>query len=173
MHRNAHLATDPSWLPVYWDMAAAVYVRDIPRNREIIEKHGYRYIRPANFSFKYLSPLLAKGLGGAVTAELDRLLRESPDNEEAYIARASVAFIEGGVALGRAEKDVTAALALNPKRSVAHRVLGMVRQDQGRREEALRSYEEALRLNPADKIARNGRELLLSGQKESAHSPAL
>lgn len=165
MHRNAHLATDPSWIPVYWDMAAAVYVRDIPRNRELIERHGFRYIRPANFSLKYLSPLLSRGLGGAVTAELDRLLRESPGNEEGYIARASVAFVEGGAGVARAEKDLMTVLALNPKRSMSYTALGMVRQDQGRRDEALRSFEEALRLNPEDEIARTSRERLLTGVK--------
>jgi hypothetical protein len=152
--RITHLLGNKEWLPVYWDTTAIVYVKTVPENREVIERWGYRYIRPTCLDFSYLDHYIERGETGPVLAELDRLVVRSPGNEEAYLARAFLLY--NLKAFDRAQADVLSALKINPRLAMAHSALGMLFQRNGNGEAALKEYREALRLDPGDVAAQEG-----------------
>ena len=152
--RVSHLIGNREWLPVYWDTTAIVYVKAVPENREVIERWGYRYIRPTCLDFSYLDHYVERGETGPVLAELDRLVVQSPENEEAYLARAFLLYNTKEFA--RAQADIMSALKINPRRAMAHSALGMLLQRNGNEEAARKEYGEALRLDPGDVAAQEG-----------------
>ena len=79
----AHLSTDSSeWKLVYWDDRSFLFVKNIPKFKDIISQFEYKFVSPYNFLFeqktlneKYISDRLA------VTGELRRKLIEEPDGK--------------------------------------------------------------------------------------------
>ncbi len=66
-YTTRHLDDSLDWALVFFDDRAMVYLRTVPKNRPLIERYRYRYIRPAEPRFAYLDPLLADpaiALGG-------------------------------------------------------------------------------------------------------------
>ncbi len=152
--RITHLIGSREWVPVYWDTTAIVYVKVVPQNQAVIDRWGYRYIRPTYLDFSYLDHYLDRGMAGLVLAELDRLIAQSPDNEEAYLARAFVSY--NTKAFDKAMADVRSALALNPKRAMSHSALGMLYQGSGNNDAAVAEFSKALKLDPNDVAAQEG-----------------
>ncbi|MBI5561811.1 MAG: hypothetical protein HY894_03000 [Deltaproteobacteria bacterium] len=151
-----HLAGNLNWVPVYWDRVAIVYVKDSPENRDIVARLGFHYIRPSYLDFSYLSkyprsPALAPAL-----EELGRLIRISPENEEAYLARAYLRFMTGEAGYDQAIYDLKKAVEINPRQAMSRSGLGMLYQRKGMRKEAVAEYNEALRLDPSDPAAKEG-----------------
>lgn len=146
--RIPHIMTNSGWVPVYWDRTAIVYVNNIPANREVLDRWGNRYIRPTYLDFSYLHHYMTKEKAGSVLSELDRLIKQSPDNEEAYLARAYIFFFSNSYDMAMA--DVKKALTINPGRAVSHSALGMLYQKTGNTDGALKEFKEALRIDPND-----------------------
>lgn len=74
-YTTRYLDENPAWALVFFDDRAMVYLRDIPRNAELIRRYRYRFIRPGDKRFAYLNPLLADpAAAAAVTDELKRSL---------------------------------------------------------------------------------------------------
>ncbi len=153
MRRGSHLASNPEWVPVYWDMTAAVYVKRVPANERVIDAYGYRYLRPAYFDVRYLYDLLDRVPAETLLAEADRLVRESPRNEEAWLDRAVINSARGGAHLTEALADARRAVELNPRRAMSHAAVGSILRLQGRSVEAERAFRAALRLDPRDPTA--------------------
>jgi hypothetical protein len=63
------------WVPVYWDDAIVIYVRNSPENADIIAKYGYKVIDPFNDPAKI--PLVQSK---AAADEFRRLVASSPLN---------------------------------------------------------------------------------------------
>ncbi len=144
-----HLAGDPEeWVPVYWDRLSIVYVRNIPANKEVIERWGYKRIFPSYLDFTYLEDELRRGGEWETLSELERLILSSPDNEEAYLARAYLYFRMGRRYYKSAMEDLTSAVRIKPDRAMTHAALGMLQQRGGNQKEARVSYERASRLDP-------------------------
>lgn len=147
---SRHLTANPEWVPVYWDPAAVIYLRDIPANRAVIERFGYRFIRPAYLSFNYLYDYMKRGLSDQLIAELNRHLTESPRDEEGYIAR-SITLAEKGRAFSdKAIADMKAALAIYPNRARSRTILGALYQREGLLAEAEEEYRIALGIDPKE-----------------------
>lgn len=147
-----HLVSNPEWALVYWDKVAIIYVKRTPRNDHIVEKWGYRHIRPARFDFSYLSHMKKEDLPKALS-ELDRLLSSSPENEEAYLARALIYYRLGRDYYAQAEKNLRGALELNPKQAMTYSALGIIYYDTKRTAEAKTAFGKALELDAADQAA--------------------
>lgn len=74
-YTTRYLDENPGWALVFFDDRAMVYLKDIPRNAELIRRHRYRFIRPGDPKFAYLDPLVANpATAGAVVEELKRSL---------------------------------------------------------------------------------------------------
>jgi hypothetical protein len=70
--RMNHLVERTDWVPVYWDRTAVVYVKDVPENSGVIAQWGYRHLKPAYFSFRYLADEVRKNGYEPVLAEIER-----------------------------------------------------------------------------------------------------
>jgi hypothetical protein len=78
-----------NWVLVYWDDAALIFVRNVPGNKEIIERYGLRHVSP----FRPTDDIRPEERVAAL-AELRRLLALSPDSE--FIQRyAQVVYLSG------------------------------------------------------------------------------
>lgn len=148
-----HLAANPGWKPVYWDSVAIVYVKDTPENSGVIERHGYKYIRPSYLDFSYLNIFVERGTLEPVLDELDRLVASSPENEEAYLSRAFVYFMKGPDDYRRAEENLKSAMKLNPRQAITHSALGIIYYETNRVAEAKKAFEKALEIDPVDEAA--------------------
>lgn len=89
----------------------------------------------------------------AAHAAFDRALRSAPDDVDAIYGLAQLAVNEDGEDTAGAGKLLRHALELNPADELAHLAIGELHYQAGQYEEALKSFDEALRLQPKDAIA--------------------
>ncbi|MHB8875076.1 MAG: hypothetical protein ACYC8T_15430 [Myxococcaceae bacterium] len=155
-----HLAMDREWVPIYWDRLAIVYVRKGPRNQEVIDRFGYRLIRPTRLDVSYLVDLAGKGRAGEVLAELQRLAAQSPDNEEAQLGQAAVHYSLGVRGRAEAKAALARAQAIDPKRAMTHSAMGLIFLDEGQLDAARHELDIAIALDPEDAAAKHGLEVL-------------
>jgi hypothetical protein len=159
-----HLSHNSPWVPVYWDRLAIVYVKDDPRNQDVINRWGYRYIRPNYLDFSYLAKYDRETILGPVMEELGRLIESSPTNEEAYLARAYIYFRLGSATYDLSARDLKSALEINPRQAATHSALGMIYERKGDAKGAKEAYEKALDIDPADEGALAGQRRLTTGR---------
>jgi tetratricopeptide (TPR) repeat protein len=143
-----HLASDPDWVPVYWDRVAVIYVRRSGPNAALAERLGTRVLRPTRFDFDYLERAAAAGRGGEALADVNALLARAPDNEEAHLAAAYVLHALRNRA--GALRALQNALAINPSRAATHSAIGALALERGDRTAARAAFDEALGLQPSD-----------------------
>lgn len=151
-----HLAGNLNWTPVYWDRVSIVYVKNTAANQPIIDRLGFHFIRPSYLDFSYLSRYPGTPAMTPALEELDRLILISPENEEAYLARAYLRFMMGDVWYDQAIADIKKAVEINPAQAMSHSALGMLYQRKGEKKEAADEYNAALRLDPQDPAAKAG-----------------
>ncbi|CAN5634014.1 hypothetical protein BH10BAC5_BH10BAC5_00930 [soil metagenome] len=68
------------WKLVFWDDKSFLFVKNIPKFKDIIDKYAYNYITPYNFG--YQKDILEKGFSEnkeKLKAELDRKISEEPN----------------------------------------------------------------------------------------------
>ena len=103
---DTHIVLYPpqEWAQVFFDNASVVYLRRIPQNQAIIEKHEYKSLRrglPANFGASYAG---IPDVGRAMfEVEIDRCLAENPRCVYCLVAKS---------AFHRLHNDANAALTL-------------------------------------------------------------
>lgn len=115
-YTTRHLDDSPDWALVFFDDRAMVYLRDIPRNRALIERHRCRFIRPGEPRFAYLDPLLADpSTASAVTAELRRSLGDERWNLNTRLMLGYCYARMGGGFLSRSVEEYRRAAALMPE----------------------------------------------------------
>lgn len=79
------IAKDANWVLIYWDGAARIYVRDIPRNQDVISHYGHRVlISPMEFNDASLKEALGKGLDKMLEFELKNDIESNPENTIAH-----------------------------------------------------------------------------------------
>ncbi|MBI5233705.1 MAG: tetratricopeptide repeat protein [Deltaproteobacteria bacterium] len=148
-----HLIRNPEWTPVYWDRLAIIYVRTKGENQRLAEEMGFKYIWPTYLDFSYLDTYIKSNKTGPVIGELTRLIEISPDNEEAYLARAYLYFKMGKAWFDLSMSDVKKAIDIEPARAGTHTALGMLYLKKGDREAAKKEFKQALRLDPEEEGA--------------------
>jgi tetratricopeptide (TPR) repeat protein len=90
--------------------------------------------------------------------ELDKALQLDPKNAEAYVGRAIGYFFAPSTFGGSKDKAVEylqKAIAINPTLGRAHIWLAQVYQSQGKHDEAQREINEALRIDPERRFAKD------------------
>ncbi len=169
--------TSPDWALVYWDDVALVYLRRSGRLAAVIERDGYRRVKPANGAAFLVRTLAEAGAGPAVDAELRRNVRETGSSLGAMLLGFS--RLEAGaddeavdafhrVGPGSARADALQGLALaawrrgDRRQAVGYYLkvvdassdatvlyqLGRLSLELGRDREAIRYLERARRQNP-------------------------
>jgi len=82
------LRAHPDWARVYWDPIAEIFLRRGGRYAQLIERHEYRLTRPA-FETSYLVGYRSDpDTWGRAVAELQRAVRENPENSIAWLGLA-------------------------------------------------------------------------------------
>jgi len=99
-------------------------------------------------------------------------LKLNPQNLYAHVLRAQVYFGQKDIENARNELDnaLKTAEGVNWEQAEAHTLFGRIQELQGKTQEALSSYEEAIRLDPANSVAYTNKGTLLSrlGNYQSA-----
>jgi tetratricopeptide (TPR) repeat protein len=138
----AALESRGEWAPVYYDDAWSVLVRQKPENDGLIQREGFRILRPY--------PLVPQEIDGSNATQLfgeaERAIRNCPSAVLGY-------FMKGDAlrALGRREEAVGATrevLARDPENVFAYARLAEDYAAIGKRAEAIEMLETAVRLNP-------------------------
>lgn len=153
-HYPVHLATNPDWMPVYWDRDSVVYVKDIPKHFELIERYGYRVARPTFYDLEYLKHTQASSSRAETISGLNADIERDPNNQEVRLAKVYYLY-NSNASYYRKEilAELDASLALEPDLAQEHSALGVMLLMEGNQKGALRAAEEALRINPADEGA--------------------
>ncbi len=133
-----HLQNNPHWPLVYLDDAVAVYIKDVSENRERIARLQYHFLTPTGFQLAGVQD------PERVIAELQRSIDEAPGSIDARLHLAR--FLLGQGLSDRAEPQVKEALVLAPDDYRSHEVLGLLRAQQGRFDEAETAFDHALGL---------------------------
>lgn len=78
------IASDPKWILIYWDEVARIYVRDIPRNQDIINSYGHRVMtNPIDFNYESLKDAVNRGVEDRLGLELRKDIESDPQNSKA------------------------------------------------------------------------------------------
>lgn len=148
-----HLIDNPEWVLIYWDRVAMVYLRDQPENNSIIEKFGYRYIRPNDFDFTYLNRyvLHEKEKIPDIKRELERSLEFSPDNEEVHLA---LAYLYHHMGLkDKTIDEIKLGIDINPNLDFAFAALGRLLLEKGDIKGAEEAFKRTLKIDPKNETA--------------------
>jgi tetratricopeptide (TPR) repeat protein len=136
-----------------WTMQAAIFLEKGVQAREWIE--GLTARRPDDEAVQELVAEVAFATGDptAAAAAADRLVATWPASKSGHWIRANARRQLGD--LPGAEEDFTALIGMDPAMADAWTGRGVLREIQGRYEEALADYEEALKLAPSASAWRN------------------
>lgn len=100
--------------------------------------------------------------------ELDKAIQLDPNNVEAYTGRAIGYFFTPSTFGGSKDKAaelLQKAISINPNSGRAHIWLAQVYQSQGKHDDALREINEALRIDPDRRFAKDGAAKFAQNQK--------
>ncbi len=89
---SAILDRNPEWPLVYLDDWVAVYVRDIPENRNVIDGFRYKFLTATDIQFHSGFEHVDEEEIDAVKDELYRMRRENPEGVKATLALAKLAL---------------------------------------------------------------------------------
>jgi tetratricopeptide (TPR) repeat protein len=111
--------------------------------------------------------------GRRSTAELDKAIELDPNNENAYVARATAYFFTPAAFGGSRDKAIgmlKKAIELDPSSDTAHIWLAQVYLAAGRHDDALREINEAQRLNPERGLAKHVYNQVTAAPKQQANT---
>lgn len=76
----SYFSKNPNWKLLFWDDKSFLWVRNLPKFQELIEKYEYKYLSP--FSYAYNRQLIEKGINEdlqTLKKEAERKLAEEPN----------------------------------------------------------------------------------------------
>ena len=115
-YTTAYLDDSPDWKLVFFDDRAMVYLREVPGNSGLIERFGYRYLRPGSMQFNYLDVYLADPVAAtAVIGEIRRSFHDEIYNLNAHLMLGYCYSRLGMDYLPLALEEYRAALKLMPE----------------------------------------------------------
>jgi hypothetical protein len=139
-----NLDQNSDWKLVFWDDRSLLYVRDLPQNREIINKYAYKYLKPNNRDLSYLNEYLTAGQADKLIEEINRSFE---GGRECLNARLTLAYVlessqDPRVYL-QAIPQYEAVLSAIPDFFELFNRIGSLYQRSGRLAEAASFYEKA------------------------------
>ncbi len=137
------LDADTSFVLVFCDDAATLYVKRAGRFAELAERFGYRYVPGGIKTLGTLGSACLKNasIRPAVRRELERRIKSSPWNSRALSFLANIDLVESRYDDARTRLEQ--ALAVDPRTSIAHERLGLIALMQNRPLDAVRELELA------------------------------
>jgi hypothetical protein len=137
---------DSTWVPVFMDDAATVYLKRDGRFASIAQAYGYRVLPAGPMKLARVGRACISDslLRGQVTAELERMIAESPWNAVGNSLLANLAVMRHDYAGARAHLEHT--LAVDPVFTSAHERIGEILVEEGRPLDALPEYRKERKL---------------------------
>lgn len=146
----SHLGRNPDWALVQWDRAGAVWVKRLPEHEGLINKFGYRAVRPSFNRFDYLDKSLNKGAD--LLRDIDWDIGLNPGLQEPHLAKAYAAYYLGLKPV--AEKELRLALGMPPDTAFEHTALAVMLFESGDKKAARTEALKALVIDPLNEDAR-------------------
>ena len=103
-------------------------------------------VRPQDQPFQDALNSLIQGRLDEADRKFEQILKSNPRDVYAILGRAQIALERQKTA--EAEKNVRAALAIDPNAPVAHNMLGIIRLSQKNNAQAKAQFQKAIQLNP-------------------------
>jgi hypothetical protein len=76
----SYFSKSPNWKLLFWDDKSFLWVKNIPKFKDLIDKYEYKYLTPYNYG--YNKTVLEKGVNEDMVTfkkEVDRKLAEEPN----------------------------------------------------------------------------------------------
>ncbi len=139
-----HLDRNPDWPLVYLDDWVAVYLKNTPENKPVIDRSRYTLLTATDLQFKSDFAHVSQEDHDVLVRELERVRRENMDGVKATLALANLALQEGRF------DEVTAlaedASRVRPFSPEPYAVLGAAAVARRQWDEAADAYDHLLRL---------------------------
>ncbi len=134
---------NPEWTPVSFDDVSVLYLKDLPLNREIIEKWGFRELMPCRSDSEYVPPT-----GDEALLTMREELRSIPDYGVPVARRHRLlGLIDmelGGEYLKEGEAELKKA-ALITKNPTVHYALGLSQVELESYDKAIKTFESIIK----------------------------
>lgn len=139
------LRKSSGWSLVYWDDIVSIYLRNIPKNKELISRYQYKYINPNDRNLDYLNGKERIQINKAIY-DIKGKLSFDPECALAhhFLALCYKMKSRPGLQLEEYKK----AFHINPRSPIVSKNLGVCYENMGKTKEAVKYYKKALRLNP-------------------------
>ncbi|MFH1360543.1 MAG: tetratricopeptide repeat protein [Candidatus Omnitrophota bacterium] len=142
-HLYENLYRDRDWRLVYWDDISLVYVKNVPKFKDLIRKFEYKKVNPIDPTFRGIE---TDRDYEELIEEYKRKTQEDPESFLAY-ERLGIIYEKQGN-LKEAEHYFEKDVSLAPFASASHFNLGLVKQKLGLWDEATQEFKLALRYDP-------------------------
>jgi hypothetical protein len=141
-----YLNINPNWKLVYWDDVCCLYLKCIPKYKDIIARFNYQYIRPGtniDYLTKYLNT--SDEVKDELEKEIKRSIKTNPTSFRAH-------FLLGYwySRLGKIDAAISAykkAIKLYPQSPQIHNNLGIAYAQKGLYSKAIKEFKKALSLD--------------------------
>ena len=139
-----HLNNDPNWSLVYINDWVALYYKNIPEHRIVVDKHAYKIIDSNNFG---RGTVLDEVDQANVRLLVDELIRQSASNPESITSSLMLAeiFIASGI-LDNAKMVLEDAIKKQPKHYEPYELMASVYQKMNDKEMSDLMYKKAKKL---------------------------
>jgi len=160
----ARLNESASWRLAYWDFQSMVFLRNIEKNRPLIDAYQYQVLNAAEPGFKaWIPPVELQ-----IMSELYNYLKANPDSLGGRNLLA-VTYLKKGM-IDQAIKEFETIAATHPKAGKIHYNLGMLYSQKGDADRTVAEYEKEIAIDAKFPAAYNnlGRILFERGDTSRA-----
>ncbi|MEK7219003.1 MAG: tetratricopeptide repeat protein [Patescibacteria group bacterium] len=140
---STHLDRDRRWPLVYLDDWVAVYLKDTPVNRPLIERLRYKHLTATDLQFQSGFEHVPESDLPSLAAELERVRRNNPQGIKAALSLAKIALRAGSIADAKILAEE--ALRIRPFSPEPYAILGAAYVQEEQWEWAADAYGRLLR----------------------------
>lgn len=142
---HSYLFKKDEWKLVFWDDASLVYLKDIPKFKELIDRYEYSAYNPASRSIEDTRRYFTAN-PDEVEREVLRAIEESPHSCYANMVMGFISELKGD--WSSAEKFYQDASGIDEYNHQPHQRLGTVYRRQKKLDKALASFKRAREISP-------------------------
>jgi len=164
----SNLDSMEDWVLVFWNDRSLIYLRDLQQNSELIEKYGYRLLRPNNRDYGYFDEYL--GSSGKKDELIAEIMRSFEGGKESLNARLMLGYIYERYDQSEAIRQYEKIVSEIPDWGEIHKRIGLMYLQMRDFSCSLDHLKKAVRLIPGDLDVRNGLSVayFLKGDRRSA-----
>ena len=130
------LESDPDWVLIYWDSQSGIFIKNDPKNQELLEKYGMNSVAIYHPTIPFKS-----GREKEAEKEYLKFLELYPKSAAVHNKLGVLYFLTNQK--GKAETELQKAIELNPSYATAYFNLGLILEERGDYNKALGFYQKA------------------------------